>query len=491
MGLKPMQAGELAQSAFRAPEVDGLRIVRSRESTITGAVIEETLLEKSRSAPPAEALAGTVEDAPYCQNAEDLFRAQARLALHRLFQGWLSFHEVGVTECLLSTKLIERLMDGGSLIQSATFSVAQMQIPRAGDPTRRRDQLLGFMDELRILNDGTERISNQRRDGDDEAAGRAPLSPFVALWRIGEILSGLPSRLAKIERLSEKLNSVENRVELDAVDHFLSDFFMDEELVLEVAGPHSRLIEPLHWMVEVATGRGSEIAKPSPHDFTSTIVQAIAAERLPRTRQSLLWSLDALLRDARPLRDETPGGEKSALLLLTRHLASADVFGGGPRLAARLTRRFSGFEDRGGTAGFLEAAETLAVDLGDIRRQVRYLVALVSGSTIGKAKMGLMRILDNCIRLYGGPEKLAAADAPTHMIIREIDAMCALLESAEIGPKSREIWNQQLVECLLTRLTKDHAGGAAMSTFLEDFQGDGGLTSTSVPDAIERAIHAF
>jgi hypothetical protein len=223
----------------------------------------------------------------------------------------------------------------------------------------------------------------------------------------------------------------------------------------------------------------------------SGIIQAIGADRLPRTRQALLWSLDALLRETKPLRDETPGGEKSAILLLTRHLASADVFGGGPRLASRLTRRFSEFEDRGGTSGFLEAAETLTIDLGDVRRQVRYLVALVSGSTIGRAKVGLMRALDNAIRLYGGPEKLVASDLPTHAIIREIDAMCALLESAEIGPKSRNIWNQQLVACLSTRLDKDNDSGVDMTAFLRDFLDAGGLTSECAPEAIERKIGEF
>jgi hypothetical protein len=485
MGLKPMQAGELAQTAFREPSVDGLRIIRSRESTITGAVIEETLLEKSRTAQPAEAVVGAIEDAPYCQKGEDLFRAQARLTLHRLFHGWLGVHEVGVTECLLSTKLIERLMDRGSLIQSATFHVAQLQIPEAGDPTRRREQLLAFMDDLKALNESTERISKRGHVPDAEDASQARLSPFVTLWRIGEDLLGLQNRLSKIERLGQKLEAVEDAATLDAIDHFLSDYLMDEDLVLEIAGPHSSVIEPLHWIVEAAMGgKIGGGAKPSPHDFMTPIIQALHADRLPRTRQALLWSLDGLLRGTTPLKDESPGAEKAALLLLTKYLSSAGLFGGGPRLAARLTQRFAEFEDKGGTAGFLEAAETLAIDLSDPRRQIRYLSALISGSTIGRSKAGLMRILDGCIRLYGGPEKLASSSMPTHVIIQEYDSLCALLESMEIGPKSREAWTGSLVACLRGRVERDRESGADIPRFLGDLLNSDVLGSDAVSSSV-------
>ena len=128
------------------------------------------------------------------------------------------------------------------------------------------------------------------------------------------------------------------------------------------------------------------------------------------------------------------------------------MFLGGPRLAARLTTRMAEYEEDGGTMGFLEAAETLVIDLGDARQQLRYLMALISGSSTGRAKGGLFRTIGFCIREMGGLQKLVTSKVPTPDLVRDFDRLCVLLESADLGPKSRTLWLGESTQCVVDRL---------------------------------------
>src|SRR3546814_7230512 len=111
VGLTAPLARELGESEFRRSSVDGLRIVRIRSSRVTGAVTEDLMVERLRSAPPADAVVGTIDEVPPCAVVEDLLRPAARLTLHRLFQGWLRSPEGGGTTCLVSLRLSRRARD--------------------------------------------------------------------------------------------------------------------------------------------------------------------------------------------------------------------------------------------------------------------------------------------------------------------------------------------------------------------------------------------
>ncbi len=475
MGLAPTRARELADTAFKSSGVNGLRIVRSRESAQTGAVTEDIIIEKHRKLPSAEVVLGAVEDAPYCAEPTDLFQPRARFCLHRLFQGWLRGHEFGVTECLLSPKRMSMLLDRGSLVESAAFRVAQMQVPEDSDSTERRNTLLGFFDGLGEL------AKTLEADGD------AVSDDIRVLADIVDDLGDLQTRLAKVQRLSEMLAVILHQPKMAGrvaiIDRVLSDYLMDDDVVLELAGPRGFRLEQLEWIAATALG-GSGDLEPSGHKhaFADTIIEAMAADRLTASRQSLLWTLELLLRGTSPLHDGTNGQEKRAILSLTKHLASGDMFLGGPRLAARLTHRMAEFEVEGGTKGFLEAAETLVIDLGDARLQLRYLMALVSGSTTGRAKGGLFRTIDSCIRELGGLQHLVSSKLPTARLVRDIDRLCVLLESAELGPKSRTLWLGELTQCVVDRLEGKVADDADLRSELQQMM--------AVNDVVSEATRA-
>ena len=456
VGLSRREARDLSEEGFRQSGVDGLRIILSRESVLTGNVSEEVIAEKTRKLPPAEVIVGVIADAPYCDSIEHLFELPARYCLHRLFSGWLAAHEVGVTECLLSPKLMERLLDRGSLVQTAAQRVAGLQTPEGIDSEKRRDQLLSFIDQLRELTIIDASRNKSAASGAVETVAERvtralETNNFIrAITQITETLSDQPNRLAKVQLLGEIIGDSEDQEVRNIVDLVLSDFMMDQSVVLELAGTRPFAIEALNWIAQAA--QGVLIIDPeddsSTHAFITPIVKSIQANLLPRCRQGMLFALEDLLKNETPLHDTTPGQEKAALLALTRCLAATQDFAGGSNLAARLTHRFATFEVSGGSTGFLEAADSLTLDLNDIHCQTRYLFALASGTTVGRIKQGLMGIIDQTLRLYGGLHQLAKTMKSPVDLVRELDGICLHLEAMELGPRTRDAWIGEITNCL-------------------------------------------
>ena len=459
MGLTPVRARELAEEGFRKPGVDGMRIVRCRESTLTGVIDEEIVAEKSRNIPSPEAAVGEIEDAPYCHQVEDLFELPARLCLFRLFQGWLASHEVGVIECLLTPRLTEQVMDRGSLVPTATHRVAALQTIEGENPDKRRNELLSLIDQVRRLAFGKlEKLQKlgavQKPEQLLSVLEACKEDRVLALTAIASYLGEFENRLAKVAALSDLLAEGPSPIAAAMVDEVLADYLFDEIIALELAGPAAFRIDRLEWIAAAATGTLEEQGlHESPHDFSSIITSRISHGFMPRSRQALLLALDCLLRDTSDLDDGTSGREQKALLRLTSRLGRSDSFAGGPRLASRLTQRFSQFEKQEGNLRFVEAAETITLDMNNIDLQLRYLFALMSGSTLSKVQRGLLAIIDNALRLYGGLQRLARTEAVSTAFIYRIDGLCVLIESATLGPKTRATWLKSVSDCLLDVVT--------------------------------------
>lgn len=487
-GLGPTEARQLSEEAFRGAGVDGVRIVRSCESVRSGTITEETIVEKTRKLPDADAIVGVIADAPYCETVENLFEIPARYCLYRLFKGWLETHEVGVSECLISPKLIERLLDRGSLVQTAAQRVASLQTSEGEDTTERRDQLLALIDRLREAAARTgDRAEADMREGDSSVAERVTLAQrennfILAVSQITVQLAEQQNRLAKIERLFQILDESEGQEVWGIVDLVLSDFLMDEEVALEFAGPRAFPIECLDWIACAAQGTmdASHEVNASPHEFADPILTWIADDRLPGSRRGLLIALEDMLRGTSPLHDGTPGLEKAAVLKLTRRLASSSSFAGGAQLAARLTHRFAEFEELGGASGFLEAVESLVLDLNDIHCQTRYLFALLSGSNSNRVKRGLMAAIDRCFRLYGGLDHLVKTNKDIGDLVRELDGICLFLETIELGPKSREAWIEEINCCFTDAVTIHTNNGLTPIATLSILSSKGEIRSETV-----------
>lgn len=465
MGLSRRDARDLGETAYRSSEIDGYRIVRCRESAATGTITDDVLVEKTREPRHHEAVVGAVTDAPHCEIVDDLFELPARHCLHRLFGQWLAAHEVCVVECLLNPRLMENLLDRGSIVKTAAHRVAGLQTDGPKAELVRRDALLRLIDDARALAaTALARASTpaepslgaivERASADLAGGGR-----HLALARLTGLLSHRQGRLAKVATIVELVTSTTRadtpRDFADLADLVLSDLLLDEETVRELAGPGLQLADQLQWIAAVVAEPlipGPAVpgdARPvSPHDFGNQLADRMAAERFPLCRQALLLSLDGLLRGHVPLRDGVAARERTAIVRLVATLSDGEIFTGGPRLAARLTDRFADFETAGGSEGFVEAMESLTLDLPGVHNQVVYLTALLAGATVPRVIRGVLGTLDQCIRMLDGLDRLVASGLDTTEFVARIDAQCQLLELSPLGDKSRSAWTGALISAL-------------------------------------------
>jgi len=453
-GLTAPQARELGESEFRRNGVEGMQIVRCRASVVTGSVTEDLMVERIRSKPEPDMVLGTLDEAPACRTIDDLLRPGSRLALHRLFQGWLRSHEAGVTECLVSEKLLRRLFDNSTLIRNAVHHAAGRQAADATGAAAARDHLFGLADDLLRRSQDLEDWVIQRVQGDperllhevEEPGGD---DPWRSCATVGAYLTGRPTRLAKVEALMALAGNNDNPQALDRIDLFLSDYLMDEEIALELAGQAGFLTDRLLWLASAAIGappkRSRRTASARRHAFAAALPGLIGAGKLPRSSFALLLAIEAVLRRDEPLNDGSQAREQRAVLDLVQLLGSGIAFVGGPRLAARLTRRYAASTTTDGADSFVEAADSIVLGLPDIHLQARFLLALTNGPNDTRVAEGLLAIANRVFTLYGGLRRLRRRAPTAKALIAGTDVLCMLLEQAYVDEETRAAWTGKVL----------------------------------------------
>lgn len=497
-GMSAPQARELGESEFRRAGVDGLRVVRSRSSRITGAVTEDLMVERLRTAPAPEEVVGVLDEAPVCRTLDDLLRPGPRLAMHRLFQGWLRAHEAGVTECMVSEKLLRRLVDSSGLLRSALHHAGALQTAEGEDPAAARDRLSGLAEALqaraRQLEDWV--VENVR--GDPERLHRAAAhsgddpDPWRGCAALVAFLSGRPTRLAKVEALIGLAGHSGQPETLNRIDMVLADYLMDPDIALELAGQHAFLSDRLQWIAATAIGSRAKAPRrtstEAAHGFAEPLPDLIAAGMLPRSGWALLQALDAALRREAPLNDGSQAREQRAILDLVQRLGAGAGFAGGPRLAGRLARRFAMEPAADGRDSLVEAVDTMVLAIQDIPVQVRFLLALLGGSNPPKTEAGLLAVMHRVFTLYGSLNRLARRAPSARSAIAEFDALCMLIEHAHVDPKVRAAWTGAVLTCLDEAVGKRIAGGELTVQQLLVLAESGIASSTAARETLVRRL---
>jgi len=497
VGLSASEARALGAAGFRRAGVDGMRILRCRTSKVTGSVTEDLVVERVRVPPPPDTVVGSIDEAPTCTTVDDLLRPATRLVLHRLFQGWLRSQELGVTECLLSPNHLHLLLDNTTLAQSAIHQVSALQSAEGDDPAVWRRRMHALADDARGRSHDVASWVLERFHDDPEALRLAIEQPGAEsdLWRscgsVRAFLSPRPTRLAKAEALIDLLQDHEEPQTLNLLDTFLADYVVDDGIALEMAGSSRFLGERLAWLTAVATGRPARAPRSGPrrrHAFADALAAAAVEGRVPGTSYALLHAVDAVLRGGAPLNDGTPTQEKSAILDLVRILGAGPGFAGGPRLAARLARRFAAVSDPARDDSFLEAVDTIVLGLTDVDVQIRFLLALLNGSNSPRLQTGLYAVADQAFTLYGGLQRMARRAGTIDELIAEFDAIGALVDQAYADAVRREAWTRAVVDGLDTavsnRLQRGEVTPGQLLRSVEAAQ----LTSPAIKAALVRRL---
>lgn len=497
-GLTAPQARELGEAEFRRAGVSGFRIVRVRLSRVTGAASEDLMMERIRPPPAADAQLGPVEEAPPCRVIDDLLRPASRLALHRLFQGWLRSHEAGVTECLVSPKLLRLLLDNSALMNSAMHHVATLQAAGAEDAAEARRRLAVLADAVQDRARDAEAWIIRRVRGDPALLLKTLQAPGedADQWRacaaVAAYLTPCPSRLAKVEALIALAGGDHEPRILQLLDMFLADYLMDEDTTLELAGRLPFTSDRLQWIADAATGTAPKPVRAggpaARHGFAADLPRLLAGGRLPRSGFALLQALDAVLRRDAPLNDGSAGREQGAVLALIQRLGAGAGFAGGPRVAARLARRFASASPGDTEDSFLDAVDTIVLGLADVHVQVRFLLALLSGPHPERTQAGLRTITHRAFTLYGGLKRLVRRAASIEEAVSELDSLCMLIDQSYVDRETRDTWSHTVLGFLDDTVGARIANGEMTMQQLLGLAESGRIASKAVRQALVRRL---
>ena len=228
---------------------------------------------------------------------------------------------------------------------------------------------------------------------------------------------------------------------------------MDDEIALELAGPMGFLCDRLLWVAGAAIGAPPKrprrtASSAQQHAFAGALPGLVADGKLPRCSFALLLAIDAVLRRDEPLNDGSPAREQRSVLDLVRLLGSGAGFAGGPRLAARLARRYAANMATDDADSFLEAVDSIVLGLPDIQVQTRFLLALLNGPNDARVAEGFLAIANRVFTLYGGLRRLRRWAPAAKAVIAEIDALCVLLDQACVDDEARGVWIGKILASL-------------------------------------------
>ena len=108
------------------PFIDGVRVIKESKKSIAQLEPMDILFEKVKQKTEGKVFVQQILDAPLCSTTEDLYEWPARSTINQLMRTYLDKVNITATELMHSAKEIKRLLDEGTLINSATAKVAAL-----------------------------------------------------------------------------------------------------------------------------------------------------------------------------------------------------------------------------------------------------------------------------------------------------------------------------------------------------------------------------
>ncbi len=405
---------ETAKRKLRAPDIDGVRVVREGDNRF-GRLSTNTVFsqEKPRSE-GGQVVVGRIDRAPACEERDALYGAPARQTMAKLFKGYLAKLVVTPTEVMHNAREMKRVMDRDNLVTTAIGRVANLQT--AGDQSAakgRREALFGFVDEIAARARDVEKvalpsIAKLGPDGlaEDVAAKARTNAEADYLLRVAISRDLVNERtwFGKLDSTVGWATSSAQAKPIAALDDFIADTLNDATLVQDLLGPQPDLISALRALLDLIEGKPPTVrAKP---DSAIGEVGATAEKlgalfeqgKLPGAQAILLERVRSELAGPNALTRGPATDEGNALHdLALRVVPAAAELTGGPDMAEALVERQSRIANRGGAAGRREAVETICRLLADPARQIRFLVAIRDSSTGPAVAETVDEILDRLI----------------------------------------------------------------------------------------------
>lgn len=463
------EAIETAKRRIRAPDIDGVRVVREGDNRFGRLSTNTVFSQEKPRGEGGTVVVGRIDRAPVCEERDALYGVPARQTMAKLFKGYLAKLVVTPTEVMHNAREMKRVMDRDNLVNTAIGRVANLQT--GGDQTAakgRRDTLFGFVDEIAARARDVEKvplpsIAKLGPDGlaEDVAAKARTNAEADYLLRVAISRDLVNERtwFGKLDSTVGWATSSAQPKPIAALDDFIADTLNDATLVQDLLGPQADLVSALKSLLDLIEGRPpTQRAKP---DLAIGEVGATAEKlgslfeqgKLPGARSILLDRVRNELAGPNALTRGPASDEGNALHdLALRLVPAASELIGGPDMAEALLERQSRIANRGGTAGRRDAVGAICRLLVDPARQIRFVLAVRDSSTGTAVAETVDDILDRLIA--NAPDLTALAPRATSDSERLSIATGIFyqLDRSRLEPRRRDGLTRQIDQLLLRHI---------------------------------------
>lgn len=383
-----VEAGRMLNRPF----IDGVRVIKESKKSIAQLEPKDILFEKVKQKAEGKVFVQQILDAPLCDTTDDLYGWPARSTINQLMRTYLDKVNITATELMHSAKEIKRLLDEGTLINSATAKVASLQAKKTdGNTNARRDQIYEFIRDINArVKTASDRKLPRVRDvgflGVLESVNQSfagPDAEFMARVAITTELIDNRNLFGKLSMLLEWGDQAEDDAAFQVIDVFISDILWNSDVLRELLGSQRDLGSALVTLICFASGEplGEEppegLNPEHPKFINFTLHRLIAEGRLPDSQAVLFERVKRQLEGVNPLSRGDREEEREVFSgLLTKLITDVEVVGG-PTIAEAVTQRQSMIINKGGQKGLKEATASMLPSLADPGRKAGYLLALL------------------------------------------------------------------------------------------------------------------
>jgi hypothetical protein len=416
------EARKHAQGLLSNPNYGGVRIVRDVVRG-NGQETSAVIFTQMREGPTKELIrAQSIDEAPMCEAAADLYKAEARNCMHKVMRDYIAKMVLTPTEIMHNHREMKRMLEFEALVPSAVSRVASIQARESGqEPAKRNKALFDMISEL----NEQARLAGERPNLPElskfpDMSGvvtrlETLVSPeqidFFALVCLSKDLAQTRSWLGKLERLLALIKDDATARSRALIDRVAADIFGTTDGLRDVLGRQPDLSTALCQLIDVIEGKFTPKGEDTP-EVTKQLAEYLSSRDLVETRLALLRSVKRQLRGSAPLtRGDGDHQRKAYRDIALRLLRTGTILGGGT-MADALALAYQRFVEEGGATGRRLATSRCPVAMDTSADQVRLMLGLIEGELGAEQKDELIGRIDGLIRRAKSINDLTAPSLP-------------------------------------------------------------------------------